>query len=312
MKKKNLTKSIALTAVLINLCFLPLIVKHLYNDEEWIYYFGVPKKYGNYHYIGKLLKEKKHIDIAFIGSSNFQTSVIPDRIENKLYPVINVPLVIENLSTSWYGTESVYLRVLDVQKHLTPKIIFTDEAESLNWPHELSRYMARSDLASVEDLSFKERVTLYTISVLAAPRQVWFFIKYKRNEILMTKEAEKVVLQYDKNRGFVREELGWLSHYDKNRNNRQPFIDIDDENFKLQNLSNKCWTNGNQENIKRELGWTYTAYQTAFLNEISLSSKNNKVLFKVIAMPTHFKGDEFREFYVERLSRIAFLRQVDN
>ncbi len=292
--------SLVLTTLLLSLSIMPTIVERVYLNEEWIYYFGVPKNYGNYHYIGELLKEKKPIDVAFVGSSNFQTSVIPARIEHNIDLAQLKPLLIENISVSWYGTESVYLRVLDVQKHLKPRMIFTDEAEALNWPHELTRFMARSSLAGIAGLKIKERITLYSISVLAAPRQLWFYLKYKTNHMRLKSETYPSINEYQINRGFVKERLGWLSHYNKNRDDRQPFNDKEIQRDPNPKKGKDCWIVNDQNGLRKELGWTYTPYQTAFLKAVAKSTKRNGVSFVVISMPTHFKQGEFRDFYVER------------
>jgi hypothetical protein len=300
MRKICNRKNLVLLTCLLLIGILPKFTERLYLGQEWVYYFGVPKRYGNYHYIGELLKAGKPIDIAFIGSSNFQTSIIPARIEESIVRLTGKSPVIENLSVSWYGTESVYLRVSDVQKYLKPKIIITDEAEALNWPHELTRYMVRASIASISGLSPLERLTLYSISALAAPRQLWFYIKYNRQDTKLTNDAYVLTSEYKKQRGFVKEELGWLSHYNKNRDERLPYIDYS-ALFKSSQMKNKqCWADMSAGEIRQELGWTYTSYQTAFLKAASEFVKSNDSSFLVFAMPTHFKEGEYRDFYVER------------
>jgi hypothetical protein len=218
---------------------------------------AVPPHYRNYHFMGDAIAKGGDVDILIVGSSDAWTAFDVGILTEEISKIAARPVRILNFGADWFGTEANFVRIQYALSNLKAKVaVVMDTLGTPAYPHVLAKYWwLHPDEDVPASLTFQERATLYTASVLGAPRQSWANLR-RASHLSIAPPWQDYASGLERTSGFYGVEQGW--HNAPYVERTPPWRDIPTDPMFYRNGKGDAFRVGSEE---------YTEYETAFLKE---------------------------------------------
>ena len=170
-------------AVLAFLLVLPLLLAWVGLPPRADVYSAINERAGPYIFTRhQLFDTHDDIDIAFVGSSVLKMAVDADYVQERMAARFGPGVSVRMFPFVFQGFDLQYAMIRDVLEHRKVKVLvttFSGQHRLPPGPHvQLHRFLRYGEYADVfGTLPLRDRVVLYGMSVLGAPRQVLSLVR---------------------------------------------------------------------------------------------------------------------------------------